>query len=135
MRPQEDGDDCHNAGDVLGIEDGLPEGFGRIRIGLKNEDHPGGIYVGRGTPFGNPFKATEMPGGREEAIERYDVYLQTEIQRPWSRLNAALKSLAHRVANGESIVLTCWCAPKRCHAEVIRDVVYDMARHLHTRSG
>jgi hypothetical protein len=36
-------------------------------------------------------------------------------------MSQAIKGLAARVGAGERMALRCWCAPKPCHAELIRD--------------
>lgn len=102
--------------------------LGNIRIGNKSRGDEG-IYVGRPSVFGNPFRQ-DNDFTRDAAILEYAAFLRHEIQTPCSKVNRALKQLAMRVANGEDLVLTCWCAPKRCHAEIIREVVLDLACHV-----
>ena len=72
----------------------------------------GGFYVGRGTPYGNPFVMThengQDTGSREWACAEFEKYAESRILREpdW------LKPLY-----GKDLV--CWCAPKRCHADTL----------------
>lgn len=60
------------------------------------------VYVGRGSPWGNPFKINEH-GTREQVIERF----RCEI----------LPTLDVRPLKGKSLV--CFCAPYACHGDVL----------------
>lgn len=75
-------------------------------------------YVGRPTVLGNPFTAKQH-GGRDNAIAKYKAWLNLQ----WTTNNeVVINELMHLAAilNKEStIVLSCWCAPEACHADVI----------------
>lgn len=64
------------------------------------------VYVGRPTKWGNPFKIG-CDGTREAVIAKYRAWI---VRQP--ALMAALPEL-----RGKNLV--CWCAPERCHAEVL----------------
>ena len=64
------------------------------------------VYVGRGSPFGNPFQIGK-DGTREQVIMKYGAYL---YQHP--ELVDAAKYL-------EGMNLACWCAPLPCHADIL----------------
>jgi hypothetical protein len=100
--------------------------LGEVRIGNRHRGDEG-IYVGRGTPLGNKFTAEKY--GREKAIQLYREWL-LEQMRVLSAPARALQQLAFRVANGEDLVLVCSCAPKACHAEVIREMALKIARAI-----
>lgn len=84
-------------------------------------DVPDGMQVfrvDRSTPLGNPF---EMNGEREResTIAQYRFYFLARVQAKNDRLfNEYLETLL-RAYEKANIALECWCAPKRCHAEVI----------------
>jgi Domain of unknown function (DUF4326) len=75
------------------------------------------IYVGRamrflrlaGSKWANPFMVP-LDGSRDEVINKYRAWL---LQQP--DLMASLPEL-----RGKD--LACWCAPERCHAEVLREL-------------
>lgn len=66
------------------------------------------IYVGRGTPWGNPFKIGR-DGDRATVIAKFRAKVEAmpeQQRRHW------LKDLRGRP-------LLCWCAPQPCHADVL----------------
>ncbi len=64
------------------------------------------VYVGRPSRWGNPF-VLGRDGMRDEVIAKYRAWI---VQQP--ALMAALPELRNKD-------LVCWCAPERCHAEVL----------------
>ena len=72
----------------------------------------GAVYVGRGTPFGNPFVMThekgEGVGSREWACAEFRKYAIGRIQREPHWLDTLV---------GKDLI--CWCAPKKCHADTL----------------
>lgn len=76
------------------------------------------VYVGRPSPFGNPFShrpgtlATYRVRTRDAAIARFEEWLMTDPE---------LIARVRRELRGK--VLGCWCAPdKACHAEILARV-------------
>jgi uncharacterized protein DUF4326 len=68
-----------------------------------------GVYIGRPSKWGNPFKIGR-DGSRNEVIAKYRKWLLT---RP--DLIAALPELRGRT-------LVCWCAPLPCHGDVLLEL-------------
>jgi len=75
---------------------------------LARLEKEGGIYIGRPSIFGNPFKRA---GHREDNIRQYKRYF-------WDRINSDADFL-DAVLSLEGKDLICWCAPKPCHGNVI----------------
>jgi len=70
--------------------------------------HPSdAIYIGRGTPFGNPFKA-KNPDDRDRVCDLYEEYLKKTPK---------LVQLIKTELKGK--YLLCSCAPKRCHGDTL----------------
>ncbi|WP_198292399.1 DUF4326 domain-containing protein [Burkholderia glumae] len=71
------------------------------------------VSIGRGGPWGNPFKIGHGPGGlsREEVIRKYKEYFEEEIL-PDQQKHAALLSL-------RGYRLGCFCKPEACHGDII----------------
>lgn len=67
----------------------------------------GCVYVGRPTKFGNPF-LVGVDGTRDDVIQKYEEWV---LQQP--ELIKAIKL----ELRGKPLI--CWCAPKRCHAEIL----------------
>lgn len=71
------------------------------------------VYVGRPSMWGNPFSHKEgtlaeyKVGSREEAIDRFESYLDS---------NEFLLSQLWRLHGKD---LACWCYPKKCHANIL----------------
>lgn len=70
----------------------------------------GAVYVGRPTKWGNPF-VNGRDGGREEVVRKFE---------RWLMANPKLVEEAKQELRGKD--LACWCAPLRCHAEVLERV-------------
>lgn len=81
---------------------------GRV-VHCKRE--PFDVYIGRPSKWGNPFPVPSRGYDREadpdRILERYEAHVRS---RP--ELMAALPELRGKV-------LGCWCAPKRCHGDVL----------------
>lgn len=82
-----------------------------MNIGNKHHGDTG-IYVGRGSPLGNPYKIGE-DGDRERVIDLYREWLYFKIYRSDPVVTAALRSL------NDNDTLVCYCYPLHCHAEII----------------
>jgi hypothetical protein len=77
------------------------------------------VYVGRGSALGNPF-VMHQESEREQVVEDFRRWLWTEIKfNPRGKMCNELNHLAQLAAKGKQLRLVCYCAPKRCHAEVI----------------
>lgn len=84
------------------------------------------IDVDRTHPqLGNPFILHNHNDAeeRERVIAQYEKKLKADLRvnGPMSR---ALDVLALRASGGERLALRCWCAPRHCHAELLRDQIF-----------
>lgn len=84
-----------------------------------------GTYIGRGSPLGNPFPIDETRGNtRNKVIEQYEVWLRDQIKSGINKpLLNQLNSIANEAIHTGSCTIVRFCAPKRCHGEVIRKVI------------
>ena len=64
------------------------------------------VYISRGSQWGNPFRIG-VHGTRDQVIDRYERWL---LEQP--HLIDALGELTDKT-------LGCWCAPYRCHGDVL----------------
>lgn len=100
------------------------------------------IYIGRGRDprtgepgkWGNPFThrlsrvdGVIVVGSRAEAIERYRAWL-------WQQIRSGAISL-QALAALDGKVLGCWCAPERCHGEVLAAAAAWAAAQLRARAA
>lgn len=96
-----------------------------IIVGNRHHKVPG-EYVGRGTPLGN----MNPPGPdltRDASLDLYDAWIDGEIAKgdrsPAYRELVRLAALA-RVRG--TLTVLCSCAPRRCHADAVRDRLCDL---------
>lgn len=78
-------------------------------------------YIGRGSVFGNPFPVSL---GRDKCIEKYREHLDLCLkqQKP-NPLRKGMVELVDRVLAGETVYLGCFCKPKACHGDVIKQYI------------
>ena len=88
------------------------------------------VYVGRGSVLGNPYtskdlsksKAKYQVSNKEEAIESYKAYLINHITEGNNVICDELNSIYSMTLNGD-VNLVCYCKPKDCHGDIIKDIV------------
>lgn len=68
---------------------------------------PDAVYIGRGSPYGNPF-VIGKDGDRNEVCDKYERALLNNPQL-LAKVKTELK--------GKDLV--CFCAPKRCHGDTL----------------
>jgi hypothetical protein len=78
---------------------------------------PYDVYIGRPSQWGNPFSHKRgadafVVGSRDEAIEAYRRWL-------WKRIEIEGETFVRALAELHGKTLGCWCAPKRCHGEIL----------------
>jgi len=82
------------------------------------------IYCGRGSALGNPF-ALENPILRNIVCDRYHKWFHEHIvtasPKAVKMREQVLDIMAAAVAG--DVELQCYCAPKRCHCETIKEHV------------
>jgi hypothetical protein len=87
---------------------------GEPRVAHKREAS-GGVYIGRPTKWGNPFKISPSMT-REQVVHAYRRWIMDPAQ-------AQLRDDARRELRGK--VLVCWCAPRPCHGDVLLEIAND----------
>lgn len=71
------------------------------------------VYVGRPSKWGNPYILGKH-GNRQQVVQMFCEYLRSA-----TNLEGGVP-LAVQELRGKDLV--CWCAPKRCHADVLLEV-------------
>ena len=90
------------------------------RVGLWIRQSERNIYIGRGSPWGNPYSHLDYGAGqwkvetRDEAIDKYREYILT---RP---------DLLETLGTLKGKRLGCWCAPLRCHGTILLSLLWDL---------
>jgi hypothetical protein len=96
-----------------------------ITVINKYQKPNSGEYIGRGNPLGNPYshmpetRAQFRVDNRDEAVALYEAWLNAQIRgHNWAVINE-LNRLLNLAKEGD-LELRCFCAPKRCHGDVIK---------------
>lgn len=101
----------------------------QVIVVSKKDKEPTGYllhYIGRPNVLGNPFGMRDE-GDRADVVRWYRDWLREQwLQNGPSR--EALEELAERVRDGECIALQCWCAPRACHGDVIKEAIEGINR-------
>ncbi len=88
---------------------------------IVNKHHgKSGEYIGRGSPLGNPF-VIGKDGSREQVIAKYRVWLNEQIMRKNPVVLDELNRLGNKAIDEKGLSLLCFCYPKPCHGEVIKE--------------
>lgn len=88
---------------------------------VNRHNTPGGEYVGRPSPLGNPNKITNYK--RDEAIRAYGDWLLFKIKTKDVKVCRELERLRKKALKYKKLVLACWCVPMRCHASIIAETL------------
>ena len=91
-----------------------------ITVGNKKQGACG-IYVGRPSPLGNPFPL-HREAERVAVIRDYEDWLAEQLLDPSSAASIEMSRLA-ALARKQEICLLCFCAPKACHADIIKRTI------------
>lgn len=92
-------------------------------INLRDEkpSHEYDVRIHRNSPLGNPFKMLDE-SMRDEVCNKYHTYFyhQLEVHGPVLKEVTRIQELLNKFG---IVRLFCWCAPKRCHGEIIKKFI------------
>lgn len=92
--------------------------------------NPYDIVVCRGkSSLGNPF-ILHNEEDRNKVCDDYEEWLHKQIRENNRAVMGQLDSLLIKYRIYSQLGLFCWCAPKRCHAETIREIVLYLDKHV-----
>lgn len=96
----------------------------KVIVGRVGEKDPGylGVYVGRGSPLGNPFRM-RGEGDRELVCQQYLEWIISKSQERGSPQRKEIKRLRRISRRGFRIRLECFCHPRQCHADTIKMLI------------
>ena len=89
---------------------------------LKNTkpEHPWDFGIHRRTPIGNPY-FMENPSKRNQVCDQYDDWFHHAKHN--KGFHDYLATLVSAYKEHGKLRLFCWCAPKRCHGETIKQYI------------
>lgn len=73
---------------------------------------PDAVYIGRGGPFGNPYRIGTH-GSRDEVIELFRKHFERRLRQ--------YPSFRRQVDALKGKTLICHCKPSKCHGDVIKE--------------
>ena len=81
-------------------------------LNKHNVSATAGVYIGRGSAWGNPYKIGVTGYTRSEVIEEYRLYAQKRLENEPAWLMPLV---------GKDLV--CYCAPLACHGDVLLEMI------------
>jgi hypothetical protein len=102
---------------VINIKAGIPDRKAADYIGRKKPGRPA-------SPLSNPFKI-KSDSERPEALQKYREWLKEQMRMD-TPARKEIKRLAV-IAKRSDLLLLCWCAPKPCHGDVVKEFVEKIA--------
>jgi hypothetical protein len=90
-----------------------------------------GIYIGRssryraGSVLGNPYFLGK-DGNREQVCDKYEAWIYEEYSKRGGVYNE-LHRLVRKVREEGELTLTCFCAPERCHGDMVSQAILNLA--------
>ena len=87
-----------------------------IRIGLKWDKDA--VYIGRGSPLGNPF-IMRNEQDRERVCDAYEDWFNNKVKENYAPVMQELRRI-YKIHKQGDVILGCYCYPKRCHGETIK---------------
>ena len=92
-------------------------------------------YIGRPSILGNPYShkkdsiADIIVKNREIAIDSYRTYFYNKIEKNGKDFINELDKLLFFYKENKHINLVCWCYPKRCHGEIIKEYLEEKMKN------
>lgn len=80
------------------------------------------IKVDRTSPLGNPFYMSNE-SKRNDVCDKYRTYIIDKIRKQDKLILDELYRIQSIYKQYGKLNLYCWCAPKRCHAETIKELL------------
>jgi len=84
--------------------------MGVVVVNIKDRVK-GGVYIGRGSEFGNRF-VIGRDGDREEVIKKYREWFLEKVSSD--------EGFRRRVLELDGKKLICYCSPRKCHGDVLK---------------
>ena len=87
------------------------------------------VVVDRTSVLGNPFRM-QSESQREEVCLKYEKWFYSQVENKDTLFMQELSKLVAIYAKYNKLELFCWCYPKKCHAEIIKNYIQDKVNNL-----
>ncbi len=96
---------------------------GKVTIGHIGYPKKGyiNIRIDRQSIYGNPYSMRRDENLRDIVCDQYEDYFHTKMNQQDSDIYKGITNMVHQLKQGKNINLMCWCKPKRCHGETIKN--------------
>ena len=97
----------------------------------RHKATPNDIYIGRGSPLGNPFTHRPLSGTKASfkvdsviaAIMAYKDYIGKELEEN-EEIIGVFEEIKRKHREGE-VNLVCYCKPGPCHGDVVKAIILE----------
>ena len=86
------------------------------------------------SPLSNPFKI-KKESERDSVLEKYQTYIDSELEDPMGGASNEIDKLVRTLIYEKTLRLACWCAPKKCHAEIIAHYIVKRVQEYYRLEG
>lgn len=88
------------------------------------------VYIGRGSPLGNPFTSKELGDTQashqcisvQESIDFFEAHLNVAIKNKDPKICKELNRIFTMARKGD-VYLSCFCKPGPCHGDIIKTLI------------
>jgi hypothetical protein len=84
------------------------------------------VYIGRSSkhpsPLGNPYVINGYRD-RDKACDMHEEYLTEVLNQGNSPIMDEMNRIGNLLLAGTNVDLQCYCAPKRCHGDYIKQII------------
>ena len=83
---------------------------------------PNHMYCGRGSALGNTFPMSSE-ADRDSVCNQYEVWFKERTMQGMENPQIDMLRKLYKAAKASDINLGCFCAPKRCHCDTIKEFI------------
>lgn len=95
-----------------------------IKIEVVSSHVQGCVYIGRPSVLGNPFPM-HREHERHEVCEQYDKWFKDQLKLQTYAVMQELERLTAKAIADGFMKLRCFCAPRACHGDTLRDYLIE----------
>lgn len=81
--------------------------------------------IDRESPLGNPF-VLDKEENRDKVCEEYKKWFLSNLKQP--KIKSYVDKIEQTYLRHGKVRLFCWCSPKRCHGEAIKEYILNNYR-------